>query len=110
MFTITRSLSRRQTPAGPYVESKAGMADQGGPSGWLVEAGRSLGQPEACAGAECSLPSGAPAGPQGGAGLFSTLGRHASTLKAENEMLRRCLQDSRTPGAFESYLRASTTH
>ena len=36
--------------------------------------------------------------------------RHSSTLQAENEMLRRCLQDSRTPGAFESYLRASTTH
>ena len=87
------------------------MAGQDGQGGWLAEACWSLGQPEVCAGAELSLPSGrsAPAG-RGLSRLVFDLGRHASTLKAENEMLRRCLQDSRTPGAFESYLRASTTY
>ena len=35
--------------------------------------------------------------------------RHARNLKGENELLRRCLQDPRKPGAFEEYLRTATT-
>ena len=37
------------------VKTEAYMAGQRGPSGWLAEAGRSLGQPAACSGAESSL-------------------------------------------------------
>ena len=33
--------------AARHVETKARVAGQRGPSGWLAEAGRSLGQPEA---------------------------------------------------------------
>ena len=73
-------------------------------SGRLAEAGRSLGQPGRAPALNAAFRS------AGQGGLLSTLGRHASALKSENEMLRRCLQDSRTPGAFESYLRASTTY
>lgn len=36
--------------------------------------------------------------------------RHLSGLKKENDLLRKCLQDSRKPGAFEQYLKASTTY
>ena len=80
------------------------MAGQGGPSDWLAEAGRSLGQPGRAPALKAAFRS------AGHGGLLSTSGRHASALKSENEMLRRCLQESRTPGAFESYLRASTTY
>ena len=85
-----------------HVETSACM--EGEPAGWLAEAGRSLGQPGRAPALNAAFRSAV----QGG--LLSTLGRHASALKSENEMLRRCLQDSRTPGAFESYLRASTTY
>ena len=37
------------------VETKPDLAGQSRPSGWLAEAGRSLGLPEACSGAERSL-------------------------------------------------------
>ena len=36
--------------------------------------------------------------------------RHLQGLRQENEMLRRCLQEPRKPGAFDSYLRAKTTY
>ena len=65
------------------------MAGEGGPSDWLAEAGRSLGQPGRAPTLNAAFRS------AGQGGLLSTLGRHASALKSENEMLRRCLQDSR---------------
>jgi len=40
-----------------YVENKPDVAGQRGPSGWWVVAARSLGQPEACSGAERSFRS-----------------------------------------------------
>lgn len=36
--------------------------------------------------------------------------RHLGGLRKENELLRKCLQDSRTPGAFDQYLKTSTTY
>ena len=35
--------------------------------------------------------------------------RHIDGLQKENELLRKCLQGSRTPGAFDTYLHAKTT-
>ena len=35
--------------------------------------------------------------------------RQVDNLKAENEMLQRCLRESKNPKAFESYLRSKTT-
>lgn len=35
--------------------------------------------------------------------------RHLNGLKKENDLLRKCLQDSRKPGAFDHYLKTNTT-
>ena len=35
--------------------------------------------------------------------------RNRAALQAENELLRRCMQDRSKPAAFSSYIRANTT-
>jgi len=35
--------------------------------------------------------------------------RQMDSLRAENEMLQRCLRDTKNPRAFEGYLRSKTT-
>ena len=35
--------------------------------------------------------------------------RQVENLRAENEMLQRCLRESKNPKAFENYLRSKTT-
>lgn len=35
--------------------------------------------------------------------------RQLGSLRSENDMLQKCLQDSKNPRAFETYLRSKTT-